>query len=440
MSNLKFDRYEEVYQFIKSELKENKNYCSQDLVDFFEEVVRNKEKSRYFSREVPSLIQATNLSQTRTQTKHKNYKVLREQIVAEGVKCPVACIRERLTDSPVLTDGNNRLQITLEAIEKKRFAEGIKDESYKIPAIITPPELASEFIKALDDIQVVFNEHDASAQNEKASLVQKVIQRAKTHNLDLGDKEVRPQELAYWKRRLKGRTGHFIGGLLTSAKNALAAQNSKILNNSNDESKRIFARAFGVEEKVKDGVLKIAQITIWGKRLKDVDVVSISTNDGSTFDQNVYRGLKREVNDGRTQIQLTNIKKHNGSYQTYFEHLVKVFLEQKRVYDTYYNKFQLGGLNERLSSKLAESFLPELVIVQPQLTAPLENQELNISGLDSLITTLPETNKDKQHYIVVTRSQMTSSFKNGKAFQPDWIARFKKAGRVSSSPRVSLVK
>ena len=82
MSNLQFDRYVEVFQFINSELKEDENYCSQELVDFFEDVVRNRENSRYFSWEVPSLIQTTNLSQTRTQTKHKNYNILGEQTVS----------------------------------------------------------------------------------------------------------------------------------------------------------------------------------------------------------------------------------------------------------------------------------------------------------------------------------------------------------------------
>jgi hypothetical protein len=439
LSNLKFDRYEEVYQFIKSELKENKDYCSQDLVDFFEEVVRNKEKSRYFSREVPSLIQATNLSQTRTQTKHKNYKVLREQIVAEGVKCPVACIRERLTDSPVLTDGNNRLQIVIESTEKKKFGEGIKDESYKIPAIIAPPALASEFIKVLDDIQVVFNEHDASAQNERNSLVQKAIQRAITLSLDLEDSETRESERNFWKRRLKGRTNRQVAGIVTSARSKLQAQNSKILNNSNDEAKRIFANAFGVKDWTLDsGVLNIPQLWIGGKQYSKISIVTMQTNDGSTFDQNVYRGLKREVHQGRIQFQLTNIKNHNGSYQTYFERIVNVFSELNRVFETYYKKFKSFGLSETTSSRLAGEFLPELVIVQPQLTEPLETQELKITGLDSFVTTLPETNKNKNHYIVVSRSQMVRSFENGKDFQPNWIARFKKTEQASS--RLSLVK
>lgn len=440
MSNLQFDRYVEVFRFVKTELKEDKNYCSRALVDFFEEVVRNEENSRYFSWEVPSLVQTTNLSQTRTQTKHRNYNILGEQIVAEGVKNPVACVRERPTDSPILADGNNRHKIVLEAIEKKKFGEGIKDESYKIPAIIVPPELASEFIKVLDDIQVVFNEHDASAQNERNSLVQKVIQRAMTLNLDLEDNDTRVGERNFWKRRLKGRTARQVAGIVGSARKKLQAQNSKIVNNSNDDAKRIFAKAFGIKNYTLDsGVLNIPQACIGGKQYSNVSLVTMQTNDGSTFDQNVYRGLKREVNLARTQVQLTNIKNHNGSYQTYYDRIVNVFSEQKRVYDTYYNKFQLEGWNNRMSSKLAESFLPELVIVQPQLTAPLENQELNISGLDSLITTLTETNKNKDHYIVVTRSQMARLFRTGRAFESNWVARFeKKAGQAS--PIASLVK
>ena len=440
MSNLQFDRYVEVFHFINSELKEDENYCSQELVDLFEDVVRNRENSCYFSWEVPSLIQTTNLSQTRTQTKHKNYNILGEQIIAEGVKNPVACIRERQTDSPILADGNNRHQLVLEAIEKKKFGEGIKDESYKIPAIIVPPALASEFIKVLDDIQVVFNEHDASAQNERNSLVQKVVQRAMTLSLDLEDKDTREGERNFWKRRLKGRTNRQVASLVTSARNRLKAQNSKILNNSNDDAKRIFAKAFGIKNYTLDsGVLNIPQVCIGGRQYSNVSLVTMQTNDGSTFDQNVYRGLKREVNLARTQVQLTNIKNHNGSYQTYFERIVNVFTEQKRVYDTYCKKFQLEGWTKRMSSKLAESFLPELVIVQPQLTAPLENQELNISGLDSLITTLAETNRNKDHYIVVTRIQMARLFRAGRAFDSNWIARFERKAEQASQI-ASLVK
>ena len=422
---IKFDRYQEFLDFAEEECEADKDYCSQELLDFFRDVVEYGEKSQYFGWEIPKLIDRTSKSQTRSQTRHSRYSELFASIVAQGVTTPLLTSRPVPERNTNLVDGTNRLDCVLEVFEKEKFGEGIPDLSYKVPVVVVPPSLVGELNRLLDDVQVVFNEHEPSEGNERETIINKIIRRARTKKLDLGDSDTRKFEGAYWKRRLKNHTVRQVWGMITTANNRRKSQNSKILVHSNDDALRAFLNAFGVfkQSEIVQGIAHIPSIKIKGKVYKNVACGTIFI-EGSNYDQSVYRNVKRD-RLGKTNIQLTNIKKHNGCYTRYFSSIVSVFGEHKKCYDTHFENFLEAGVEEPLARKLAESFLPGLVIVQPQLTSPLMTQELSISGMPSVVTTFPESPENSKYYIVVTRNQMSDLFSSrDSSFDKTWIGNF----------------
>jgi hypothetical protein len=436
---IKFDRYKVFLRFAEEECEVDKDYCSQELLDFFRDVVEYGEKSQYFNWEVPKLVDRTSKSQTRSQTRHSRYPKLLASIIAQGVTTPLLTCRPVAHMNTNLVDGTNRLDCVLEAFEKEKFGEGIPDLSYKVPVVVVPPSLVSELNGVLDDVQVVLNEHEPSEGNEKETIINKIIRRARAKKLDLGDDDTRKFEGSYWKRRLKNHSVHQVWGMITTANNRRKSQNSKILVHSNDDTLRKFLKAFGVfkQSEVVNGIANIPSIKIEGKVYKDV-ACSAMFIEGSNYDQSVYRTVKRDIL-GKTNVQLTNIKKHNGCYTRYFSSIVSVFGEHKKCYDTFFKKFLASGVEETKARELAESFLPELVIVQPQLTSPLTTQELSISGLPSLVTTFPECPENSKYYIVVTRRQMSKLFGSKSkdlSFDKTWIGNFD--SKTESSDRGQL--
>ena len=389
------------YFFDKDMIQEFSN-----LRDFCEEVLRDREESKYFMELSPFDLIKTEDSQGRAITidpDHgsdvKNSIVSAQEVYVAGLvkDCSGGHKKE-------IINCNHRCEKSIEAIKQK-----LLPSDFKMPVVCVPRAISNIMSRALDEIQDILNSGMPKKLANSNDMISSMKKAVYNHEIDLDVKEQYDDFVSYFRKKYPQST------LKTVKSNATRVKKKKSLEACDVwcDSAKNFSEQFLSVHNAKKPVEKseFYNFTKNGKKYKNCKIEVVSTK-GSSYDQlfrrdanfnydnpdkNIIHLVVCQVNKGDSQTTLTTRK-------TYFKNLYRDWVRFGRFIPT-----DLGA---------------ELVIIAPQNTGAVETK---IHGDDSeVIKTEKEIKELAPHWKAISRTEIISFFDSEECnaampYKSEWI-------------------
>lgn len=360
------------------------------------------------------------ISQIRTVTiNQEHHDKLHASILKTGaVKKPV------ITAAPVapgdavsfLLDGNHRVKASCNLVK-----EGLVDEDFRVPEIRIPVNVYANIFSFLPTLQGLLNDHDPALGSNTNDVIKIMMQQAKSwwdFSGDLSEMtDGQYDELVSWAQQVFTNCGvsrKTIKSNATRVRRSIKEEYGHVVCKNTKDWVAFFAKCAGVELDPKKDFTKQTVHALGLSRVR----INLGSVVGSTIAQNFARQMCALLRgDYDHLVEVVASMNNGGSAQTVIQNRIAYF-------ENMYQNWLLVQRPE-LNQFMDNVFVSKVVIV-PQLTYSQKCLQVG----DKFFETKKEVKRDatgnsrigKSTMKVVSREELLSCFRSGRAYLPEWVA------------------
>ena len=389
---------EKLKEMINTNAYQNIHSGLQKMVDIFEDVLLNKENSKYFKKISPYNVEVKRGSQIRVvNIEPRVVEKLRKEIEYWGVKVPLL-VAETQTNSSLyeLLNGNHRHQACLNSLQKD---SQILTANYEYPCVVIDKSDRSITADVWQYAQIFLNHVDTKVGNNENDIITVLQNHARDNNLDLNN-ELDKESLVKLCMLLSGK--HSEKGaknVVTRVQNNIKLTNSSIVQNSPKIAVKNFVDKYKLIEgkKSKGENRKTYNGNFLNKKFEGcVEFVSMV---GSNFDQRFLRDMRwSKSNPNKSQIFILSAQKTSGSVSV-------VISQRKEFFSKMFELFKEFG---------SKGIWCDYVVIDAQFRNNISNIEIDGNFYDLKAENI-------HTYKIITKNEIIQTFNRKIIYELDWI-------------------
>ena len=377
-----------------------------ELIKFCDQVLTDREKSKFFAEVSPYDLTKTPDSQQRAVTIDPDHLVDVENSIVRSQEIYVAGLVKECSGGSDLeiVNCNHRKEASVNAIANEKLPQ-----DFKMPVVKIPYSLSKSMDRALNESQDILNSGLPKKPSNTNDMIASMEKTVRNLSIDLNDDEDYEEFVRYYAIKYPDSSVKTLKTNATRIKNKKNLEQCDVWCDSTKNYMNDFVKTHGAKKPTdKSDYYNIKKD---GSVYKNCVIRVVSTK-GSSYDQVFRRDLnfnfdnpdKRivhlvvcQVNKGDSQTTLTSRK-------TYFKHL--------------YNDWSRYG--KHIPTRTGA----DLVIIVPQNKGSIETK---IYGNDSeTVTTAKEIKELKSNWRLITRSEILAYFQSDECdpaapYKVDWI-------------------
>jgi len=404
---------EKLKEMISTNAYSNMHSGLQKMVDIFEDVLLNKEKSKYFKTISPYNVEVKRGSQIRVvNIEPQIVEKLRKEIEYCGVKMPLL-VAEAQTNNGLyeLLNGNHRHEACLKSLQKN---SQILTANYEYPCVVIDKSDRSITADVWQYAQIFLNHVNTKVGNDENDIITVLQNHARDNNLDLNNQSDK-ESLVKLCILLSGKHGERgAKNVVTRVKNNIKLTNSSIIQNSPETAVENFVDKYKLTEvkkskgkKSKGDNRKTYDGTFFNKKFEGcVEFVSMV---GSSFDQRFLRDMRwSKTNSNKSQIFILSAQKTSGSVNM-------VLSQRKEFFSKMFELFKEFG---------SKGIWCDYVVVDAQIRNNISNIEIDGNFYDLKAENI-------HTYKIITKNEIIKTFSsNRRIYELDWIFTEDKASNL----------